>query len=359
MAAGAASATHESQLIRTSCSPSCRFQSRIAGKGCRICRNAAVLKNVYGGNVVELVKLFNALPGACAQGLIWGIMAIGVYITYKILDLADLTVDGTMATGGAVCIVMMLKGYPVGVALLFSFAAGLLAGLVTGILHTAMGIPAILAGILTQLGLYSINLRILGNASNMAISVDKYDLLVSLRFIKGVPFYKNTLVVTAIVIVIVIAALYWFFGTELGCSVRATGANERMACAQGINTNFCKILGLMLSNGIVAFSSGLYAQYQGFADVQAGRGAIVIGLAAVIIGQVVFGKVCKNFATRLLAVAIGAVIYYLVLQVVLWLGLNANDLKLISAIVVAVFLAIPVLLEKGRIKRSYTEGGKN
>ena len=306
---------------------------------------------------MEIVKLLNALPGACAQGLIWGIMAIGVYITYKILDLADLTVDGTMATGGAVCIVMMLNGHSVGVSLLCAFAAGMLAGLITGILHTAMGIPAILAGILTQLGLYSINLRILGNASNMAISVEKYDLLVSLRYIKGVPFYQNTLFVVAVFIILLIGILYCFFGTELGCSIRATGANPRMSCAQGININFCKILGLMISNGIVALASGLYAQYQGFADVQAGRGAIVIGLAAVIIGQVVFGKICKNFATRLLAVALGAVIYYLVLQVVLWLGLNANDLKLISAIVVAVFLAIPALLEKWRIKRAYTEGG--
>ena len=227
----------------------------------------------------------------------------------------------------------------------------------TGILHTAMGIPAILAGILTQLGLYSVNLRILGNKSNMAISVDNYDLLVSLRHIKGVPFFQNTLVVTVIIIAILIAVLYWFFGTELGCSIRATGANPRMSCAQGINVNFCKILGLMLSNGIVALSSGLYAQYQGFADVQAGRGAIVIGLAAVIIGQVIFGRICRNFATKLLAVALGAVIYYLVLQVVLWLGLNANDLKLISAIVVAVFLAVPVLLEKWKIRRAYSEGG--
>lgn len=306
---------------------------------------------------MEIVKLLNALPGACAQGLIWGIMAIGVYITYKILDLADLTVDGTMCTGGAVCIMMMLRGHSVGVSLLFAFVAGMLAGLVTGILHTTMKIPAILAGILTQLGLYSINLRIMDNKSNQAISVDKYDLMVSLRYIKGVAFYKNTIVVVAIVIFILIAILYWFFGTELGCSVRATGCNEKMACAQGINTNLCKILGLMISNGIVAFASGLYAQYQGFADVNAGRGAIVIGLAAVIIGEVVFGKIAGNFGVKLLSVALGAIIYYLVLQVVLWLGLNSNDLKLLSAIVVAVFLAIPSVLETWNTKRSYSEGG--
>ncbi|MCI6043171.1 ABC transporter permease [bacterium] len=306
---------------------------------------------------MEIVKLFNALPGACAQGLIWGIMAIGVYITYKILDLADLTVDGTMCTGGAVCIMMMLNGHSVGAALLCAFIAGMLAGLATGILHTTMKIPAILAGILTQLGLYSINLRIMDNKANQAISVDKYDLLVSLRYIKGVPFYKNTIVIVAVVILIVIAILYWFFGTELGCAVRSTGCNEKMACAQGINTNFCKILGLMISNGIVALASGLYAQYQGFADVNAGRGAIVIGLAAVIIGEVVFGKIAHNFGFKLLSVALGAIIYYLVLQVVLWMGLNSNDLKLLSAIVVAIFLAIPAVLESWKTKRAYTEGG--
>ena len=295
---------------------------------------------------MEIVKLFNTLPGACAQGLIWGIMAIGVYITYKVLDLADLTVDGTMATGGAVCIMMMLNGYPVGLSLLAAFGAGMLAGLVTGLLHTVMGIPAILSGILTQLGLYSINLRILGGKANQAISVDKYDLLVSLRWVKGVPFYKNTIFVTALFVISIIAVLYWFFGTELGCSIRATGCNANMSRAQGINTDVNKILGLMLSNGIVALASGLYTQYQGFADINAGRGAIVIGLAAVIIGQVVFGKIRGNFAFKLLSVAFGAIIYYLVLQVVLWLGLNSNDLKLLSAIVVAVFLAIPYLKGK-------------
>ena len=295
---------------------------------------------------MNFLTLFNALPGACAQGLIWGIMAIGVYITYKILDLADLTVDGTMCTGGAVCIIFMLNGHSVGVSLFAAFIAGMIAGLVTGIFHTAMGIPAILAGILTQLGLYSINLRIMGGKANQAISVDKYDLLVSLRYVKGVAFYRNTIFVTALIIVILIAVLYWFFGTEIGCSIRATGSNQNMSRAQGINTDFTKILGLMISNGIVAFASGLYAQYQGFADVNAGRGAIVIGLAAVIIGEVVFGKISQNFGVKLFSVAFGAIIYYLVLQVVLWMGLNSNDLKLLSALVVAVFLAIPSMKGK-------------
>ncbi len=295
---------------------------------------------------MNIISLFNAMPGACAQGLIWGIMAIGVYITYKILDLADLTVDGTMCTGGAVCIMLMLNGWPVWAALIISFLAGMLAGFVTGILHTKLGIPAILAGILTQLGLYSINLRIMDNKANQAINVDKYDLLVSLRYIKNVPIYKNTILIVAVIIVVLVAVLYWFFGTELGASIRATGANPNMSRAQGINTDFTKILGLMISNGIVALASGLYAQYQGFADINAGRGAIVIGLAAVIIGEVIFGKISLNFAFKLISVALGAIIYYLVLQIVMWLGLNSNDLKLLSAVVVAIFLAVPYMKQK-------------
>ena len=239
---------------------------------------------------------------------------------------------------------------------MFAVLAGALAGLVTGIFHTTMGIPAILAGILTQLGLYSVNLRILGNSSNQAVGVDKYDLLVSLRYIKDVPFYQNTILICIVILIILIALLYWFFGTELGCSIRATGSNPNMSRAQGINTNFCKILGLMLSNGIVAFASALYAQYQGFADVNMGRGAIVIGLAAVIIGEVIFSRVRGNFAFKLFSAALGAIIYYIVLQVVLWLGLNSNDLKLFSALVVALFLAIPYL--KGQyFKKPAKKGG--
>ena len=277
---------------------------------------------------MNIMALFNALPGACAQGLIWGIMAIGVYITYKILDVADLTVDGTMCTGGAVCVMMMLNGYSIWISLLCAFIAGMLAGLITGIFHTFMGIPAILAGILTQLALYSINLRILGSA-NQAISVRKYNLLISLMYI------PRAIWISAVFVVALIVILYWFFGTELGSSLRATGCNQHMARAQGINTNFNKVLGLMLSNGIVALASALYSQYQGFADINMGRGAIVIGLAAVIIGEVVFGKIFRNFGLKLLGVALGAVMYYLVIQVVLWLGLNTDDLKLLTALVVA------------------------
>lgn len=287
-----------------------------------------------------MMSLINALPGAVAQGLIWGIMAIGVYLTFRILDIADLTVDGSLGTGGAVCIMLMLSGQNVWVAMAGATAAGMAAGLATGILHTFMGIPAILAGILTQLGLYSINLKTMGKA-NQAINVDKYDLLVSLRFIRKVSFYKNTILIVAIAIILLIVVLYWFFGTELGCSLRATGCNDKMARAQGINTDFNRVLGLMISNGLVALSGAMLCQYQGFADINMGRGAIVIGLAAVIIGEAIFGKVFRNFGFKLLAVALGSIIYYLVLQVVIWLGIDTDLLKLLSAGVVAVFLAIP------------------
>lgn len=289
---------------------------------------------------MNIANLINALPGAAAQGLIWGIMAIGVYLTYRILDVADLTVDGTMCTGGAVCIVLMLNGCNVWVAMAAATGAGMLAGLATGIFHTFMGIPAILAGILTQLSLYSVNLKIMGKA-NQAINVDKYDLLVSLRYIKNVPFTQNTILIVAIIIVVLIALLYWFFGTELGCSLRATGCNPNMSRAQGINTNRNKVLGLILSNGLVAFSSALLAQYQGFADVNMGRGAIVIGLAAVIIGEAVFGRIFHNFALQLVGVVLGSILYYLVLQTVIWLGIDTDLLKLLSALVVAIFLAFP------------------
>lgn len=287
-----------------------------------------------------MLSLLNALPGAAAQGLIWGIMAIGVYITFRVLDISDLTVDGSICTGGAVCIMLMLNGHNVWVAMAGAVLAGMLAGFATGILHTFMGIPAILAGILTQLGLYSVNLKIMGKA-NQAINVDKYDLLVSLRFIKNVPFFKNTILIVAVVIVAVILVLYWFFGTELGCSLRATGSNDKMARAQGINTDFTRVLGLMIANGMVALSGALLSQYQGFADINMGRGAIVIGLAAVIIGEAIFGKVFRNFGFRLLGVTFGSIIYYLVLQIVIWMGIDTDLLKLLSAVVVAIFLAIP------------------
>ena len=309
---------------------------------------------------MDISSLFIAMPGAVAQGLIWGIMAIGVYITFRILDIADLSVDGTMCTGAAVCIMMMQSGTNVWVAMLVATLVGMVVGLATGIFHTVMGIPAILAGILTQLGLWGVNLKIMGKA-NQAINVDKYDLLVSLRYVKNAIMDKNTIVVVALFIVVIIAVLYWFFGTELGSSIRATGCNENMARAQGINTNFNKVLGLMISNGLVALASALLGQYQGFVDINMGKGAIVIGLAAVIIGEAVFGKIFKNFATKLLAVALGGVIYYIVLQVVIWLGVDTNLLKLFQALVVAVFLAIPYwksryLTKPKRIEETAKEG---
>jgi len=288
---------------------------------------------------MNFTALFNAMPGAVSQGLIWGIMAIGVYITYKVLDVADLTVDGTLCTGGATFIMATMAGCNIPVALLLAFLAGLAAGLVTGLLHVSCGIPAILAGILTQLALYSVNLRIMGK-SNQPINANNYDLLISSRNVK-VLSPENPIFVVGLIVIATIALLYWFFGTEVGCSLRATGSNGNMARAQGINTNFAKVLGLMLSNGLVALSSALLAQYQGFADVSMGRGAIVIGLAAVIIGDVVFGKVFLNFALKLLGVVLGAIIYYVVYQVVIGLGMSGDDMKLITALIVAVFLAIP------------------
>lgn len=304
---------------------------------------------------MNIMSLLNALPGAVAQGLVWGIMAIGVYITFRILDFADLTVDGSLCTGGAVCIMMMLKGQNVWVSMVAALLAGMAAGCVTGLLHTFMGIPAILSGILTQLGLYSINLKIMGKA-NQAINVDKYDLLVSLRFIRNVPLFKNTILLVSLIIIVLIIILYWFFGTELGCSIRATGCNDKMARAQGINTDFNRVLGLMISNGLVALSGALLSQYQGFADINMGRGAIVIGLAAVIIGEAIFGKIFHNFGLRLLSVAFGSIIYYLVLQVVIWLGIDTDLLKLLSAAVVAIFLAIPTW--KARYFSMGSKGGK-
>lgn len=300
--------------------------------------------------VFNPMELFSQMPGAVTQGLIWGIMAIGVYITYKVLDIADLTVDGSFATGGAVCVMALLQGYGIGTAMLLAFFAGLLTGFVTGAFHVHFGISPILAGILTQLALWSVNLAIMGKA-NQALNVNNYKLLVSLRYLQETlsgkkPFYMSPVFVVSLFVIAIIAILYWFFGTELGSAVRATGANIDMARAQGINTNMNKILGLMLSNGMVALSGALLSQYQGFSDINMGRGAIVIGLAAVIIGDIIFGKIFKNFALRLLGVVLGAVIYFTVIQTVLWMKLDPNYLKLLSALVVAVFLGIPFWKDK-------------
>ncbi len=299
------------------------------------------------------MTLVRALPGNVAQGIIWGIMALGVYITFRILDFADLTVDGSLATGGAVAVMLIRGGMNPAIALIFAFLAGMAAGFVTGILHTVFGIPGILASILTQIGLYSVNLGIMGK-SNQAINVLQYKLVASLRYVtgEGSEFFFVKLILAAIVL---IAIIYWFFGTELGAAIRATGCNPQMASAQGINTSFNKVLALMISNGLVGLCGGIYAQYQGAADVNMGRGAIVIGLAAVIISEVIFGKFCAGkkiaFALTLGAVFIGAIIYYIVIAFVLWLKMPSDYMKLFSAVVVACFLAVPYMKEKYFKKR--------
>ena len=293
-----------------------------------------------------ILDWLGALPGAAAQGMIWGVMAIGVYMTYKILDIADLTVDGSICTGGAVCAVLITNGVNIYAAMAAALVAGLLAGLVTGLLHTAMGIPPILSGILTQLILWSANLKIMGK-SNIALPIRSYDLLLAQIFT------WKSIGVLVVIVAILLALLYWFFGTELGSSLRATGNNLNMSEAQGINTDFTKVLGLMLSNGVVAFSGALLAQYQGFADINMGRGAIVIGLAAVFIGDAVISRFGRHFLLKLFGVIAGGVIYYFVYQTVIFLGLDADLLKMLSAVVVAVFLAVPYWKQKyGKTKGS-------
>ena len=292
-----------------------------------------------------LQSLINSLPGVVGQGLIWGLMAMGVYITYRVLDIADLTVDGTLGTGGAVCVLLMVNGMNGWLALLIATCAGMLAGLVTGLFHTKCGIPAILSGILTQLALYSVNLRIMGwgtsagTQATLAISVDKYDLLVSSRYVRELGL-NNPIVILTVVTAAVICLLWWYFKTESGSALRATGANRQMARAQGINTSRGTVIGLMISNGMVGLAGGLLAQYQGSSSVDMGRGAIVIGLAAVIIGEVLLrghGKVLVG----LIGCTVGAIVYYFVIQIVLRLGLGTNDLKLFTALIVALFLAVP------------------
>jgi len=296
----------------------------------------------------------NALPSAVSQGLIWGIMAIGLYITYKLLELSDLTVDGSFCTGGAVCAAMMVAGHSVWTAILVAFLAGIAAGAVTGFLHTKCKIPAILSGILTQLALWTVNMAIMGAQNKDLVSMlslpsRAYELLVSLSFLETVPagmkpVYYHPILTMGVFTLAIIGILYWFFGTERGASIRATGANEHMARAQGINTDINKLLGLMLANGLVALSGSLFAQYQGSAEINIGRGAIVIGLAAIIIGDVLFGKLFKNFGLKLLAVSLGSIIYFVVIQAVLsLLDVDSRYLKLFSAIIVAIFLTVPNL----------------
>ncbi len=306
---------------------------------------------------MSIASLFSAMPGCVAQGIIWGIMALGVYMTYRVLNFADLSVDGTFATGGAVAVVLITSGYSVPVALVMATLAGIVAGAVTGILHTVFGIPDILAGILTQIALYSINLNIMSGKANVAVSVDKYSLIVSLRFI------PRTIVIALVFAAVLIALMYWYFGTAQGSAIRATGNNPAMSSAQGINIKLMKVITLALSNGVVALAGALLAQYQGFSDINMGRGAIVIGLAAVIIGEVlgraILGK-HMNFVLRLAFVIVGGIIYYIVIGIVLWLRMPTNDLKLFTAIIVAIFLAVPYLRDQSRnsFRKAAKKGGK-
>ena len=299
---------------------------------------------------MNILDFFNALPGNISLGLIWGIMAIGLYITYKILELSDLTVDGSFGTGGAICAVMLFNGQNVWVAMICALIGGMLCGLVTGILHTKCKIPAILAGILTQLALYTVNLTIMGNKANLPVMADKSNPLVARIYQEDVamglkPFYQHPIFVLVIFSAVVIGLLYWFFGTERGCSIRATGANENMARAQGINTDTNKLIGLVVANGLVALSGALLAQYSGAGDVNMGRGAIVIGLAAIIMGDVLFGKLFKNFALKLVAVSMGAILYYIVIQMVITLiDVDSQYMKLFSALIVAIFLTVSNLM---------------
>ena len=302
---------------------------------------------------LSLPNLMSRMPGGIAQGIIWGIMALGVYITFRLLDIADLTVDGSFATGGAVTVMLILAGYPAYVALIAAVLAGMLAGLCTGLLHTKLGIPAILAGILTQFALYSVNLHIMGMAANKPVNPDSYPLLITMR---DIPL---AIVIAAIFAVAIISVLYWYFGTEQGSAIRATGSNPAMSRAQGININNMKLIGLCLSNGLVALSGGLMAQYQGFADINMGRGAIVIGLAAVIIGEVLCDAIFRkgsSFKVRLSFVALGGVVYYIVMVIILWLKLDPNDLKLFTALIVAIFLAVPYM--RAQAKSSFKLAGK-
>lgn len=302
---------------------------------------------------LDPMALVRALPGNVAQGLIWGIMALGVYLTYRILDFPDLTVDGTLATGGAVAVMLIQGGMHPVMSLIFATLAGMLGGLVTGLLHTALGIPGILASILTQISLYSVNLRIMGKA-NQSIGIGQKGLVASLRFVSANDSYQF-FIRLALICLALVAVVYWLFGTEIGSAIRATGCNEQMARAQGINTNITKVIALMISNGLVGLSGGIYAQYQGSADVNSGRGAIVIGLAAVIISEVLFARLCAGrkiaFAYTLTAVFIGAILYYIAYALVLWLKMPSDYMKLFSAIVVTIFLAIPYLKEKYSLKR--------
>lgn len=284
-----------------------------------------------------------AMQGALSQGVLWGLMALGVYITYRILDIADLTVDGSFATGGAVCAVCVVNGVDPVLALLLATIAGAVAGFVTGFLHTKCEIPAILAGILTQIGLYSINLRIMGRSNTPLLKSET--LFKNISEMTGLSSTWTALIIGIIVSVVIVAILYWYFGTEIGSAIRATGNNEQMVRALGVNTSVTKILGLMIGNALISLSGALVTQSQGYADIKMGIGAIVIGLASIVIGEVIFGQK-GNFAFRLTSIIVGSIIYRIIVAIVLQMGMNTDDLKLLTAILVAIALSVPVLISK-------------
>ena len=284
-----------------------------------------------------------AMQGALSQGVLWGLMALGVYITYRILDIADLTVDGSFATGGAVCAVCVVNGVDPILALLLATIAGAVAGFVTGFLHTKCEIPAILAGILTQIGLYSINLRIMGRSNTPLLKSET--LFKNISEMTGLSSTWTALIIGIIVSVVIVAILDWYFGTEIGSAIRATGNNEQMVRALGVNTSVTKILGLMIGNALISLSGALVTQSQGYADIKMGIGAIVIGLASIVIGEVIFGQK-GNFAFRLTSIIVGSIIYRIIVAIVLQMGMNTDDLKLLTAILVAIALSVPVLISK-------------
>lgn len=303
-----------------------------------------------------MAGILSSLQGAVGQGILWGIMVLGIYITFRLMDIADLTVDGSFALGGSVCAAMVVdKGMNPVAALVICLIAGMIAGAVTGILHTVFEIPAILAGILTQISLWSVNLKVMGK-SNM--NLGKAETPFSwLKETLGISQSQSMILAGLVVTVLVIAFLYWFFGTELGSAMRATGNNEDMVRALGGNTNRYKLLALTVSNGLVGLSGGLVCQGQGYADIQMGTGAIVIGLAAIIIGEVLLGRLVP-FYWKLIAVVAGSVIYQIIRAVVLRLGFDSDNMKALTAIIVVVAPAIPVLMARYRQKMSYTEGGE-
>lgn len=307
-----------------------------------------------------------ALQGAISQGVLWGIMVLGVFITFRLLDIPDMTCDGSFALGGCVCAVLIVNDNvdPL-LAVLAGMCAGAIAGAVTGILTTVFEIPAILAGILTQISLWSINLRIMGKSNTPVLA--KGTIFSSVSNMTGLPQSTVAIILGILLAVAIVAILYWFFGTEIGSALRATGNNEYMIRALGVNTNSTKMIALVLSNGLVGLSGGLICESQKYADIGMGTGAIVIGLAAIVIGEVLWrilpGAKLHSFGGRLTSAVVGSVVYFLIRAIVLQLGMDANDMKLLSAIIVALALCIPVVWEKYQLKRSYTraarpEGGR-